>query len=410
MRGLKPLIFALGLLALGVTGYRVLVAARQPVAVNEAAKPATGANKGFVPTAGQWAQLTLQKVSGQAFRTELVTDGKIAIDDDRTTPVFSQYSGVVKRLAVKPGDLIDAGQLLFTIEATDMVQAENDFIAAQDAARTAESQLSLAKTTEQRQRSLFEAKATPMKDWQQSQADLVAAENIKRTAAVGLEAVRNRLRILKKTDAEIGEFERTGRINPETPIYAPIAGTVVQRKVGPGQYITSGASDPSGDPVFVIGNLGTVWLVANVREVDALAIRRGQDLAFKVLSAADRTFSGKVSYVAEIMDPNTRRLLVRATVDNADKILKPEMFARVTIYTSEPKTSPAIPREAVIYEGDMARVWLSSGDKSLALRTVKLGAVNGNLVQVLEGLTIDDQVVTRGTLFIDRAASGEGAG
>jgi cobalt-zinc-cadmium efflux system membrane fusion protein len=132
----------------------------------------------------------------------------------------------------------------------------------------------------------------------------------------------------------------------------------VQRKVGPGQFITSGASDPAGDPVFVIGDLSTIWLVAQVRETDALKIHVGQQVDFHVLSAPARLFSSKINYVASAMDPVTRRLLVRATVENEDKLLKPEMFASVNIYTSASEVAPAVPREAIIYEGDTARVWL----------------------------------------------------
>src|ERR1700687_3383055 len=281
----------------------------------------------FSPTAAQWAALTIEPVQEHTFRPELLTDGKIAVDETRSTPVFSPYSGRVTRIAAEPGDAVQAGQLLFALEATDMVQAQNDFIAAVAGLETARSQLLLAQIVEKRQHDLYEGKAVPLKDWQQAQADLVTAQDNTRTAEIFLAAVRNRLCILYKTEDEIATFERTGRINPDTPIYAPIGGTVVQRKVGPGQYITAGASDPAGDPVFVIGDLSTVWLVANVRETDAMNIHLGQAVEFKVLSSPGRTFSARVNYAAEAMDANTRRLLVRAPVENPDKRLKPEMFA-----------------------------------------------------------------------------------
>jgi membrane fusion protein, heavy metal efflux system len=364
----------------------------------------------FVPSDRQWANLTLQKVAQESFRSEIVTDGKIAIDEDRTTPVFSPYSGVVKRLLVSPGDPISAGMPLFTIEATDMVQAENDFIGALDGVKQAEVTLAQARTDEQRAHALFDAKAIAQKDWQQAQSNVALADAANRTAAVGLEAVRNRLRILKKTDAEIAEFENTGKINPETPIYAPIAGTIVQRKVGPGQYITTGAGDPSGDPVFVIGDLSTVWLIANVREADALAIKRGQDMLFNVLSVGHRAFDAKIDYIAETLDPTTRRLLVRASVDNPGGLLKPEMFARVSIFTDTAKVSLAIPRRAVIYEGDAAHIWVRGAGNALVMKPLRVGATSGKLVQVLDGLTTDDEIVTQGTLFIDRAANGDDAG
>jgi len=185
--------------------------------------------------------------------------------------------------------------------------------------------------------------------------------------------VRNRLRILQKTEQELDEFQKTGKINPETPIYAPIAGTILQRKVGPGQFITSGASDPTGDPVFVVGDLATVWLVAYVRESDALKIGVGQGLDFTVAARPEQTFRGKIDYVAEALDASTRRLMVRAAIDNPERLLKPEMFARVTIATSDDATWPAVPREAIIYEGDTARVWVAADDKSIALRRITPG-------------------------------------
>jgi cobalt-zinc-cadmium efflux system membrane fusion protein len=113
--------------------------------------------------------------------------------------------------------------------------------------------VSLTRTIEQRLHTLYEGKATSLREWQQAQVDLTAAENDFRTAETALEATRNRLRILGKTDEEISNFQKTGTISREAPVFAPLAGTIVQRKVGPGQYLTAGASDP----VFVIGDLST---------------------------------------------------------------------------------------------------------------------------------------------------------
>jgi cobalt-zinc-cadmium efflux system membrane fusion protein len=355
----------------------------------------------FHPSPAQWAGLSIQPVQQRVFHAELVTDGKIAVDEDHSTPIFSPYSGLIKRLAVKLGDRIQRGQLVFTLEATDMVQAQNDFITSLSALETARSQLKLAQIIEKRQHDLYDAKAVPLKDWQQAQNDLVAAQNGMRSAEIALEAVRNRLRILQKTEQEIMDFEKTGKINPETPIYAPIDGTIVQRKVGPGQYVISGASDP----VFVVGDLSTVWLFANVREADAPKVAIGQAVEFKVLSYPERTFAAKISYVTPAIDPATRRVQVRANVENPGGLLQPEMFASVSIFTSDDTTSPAVPREAIIYEGNAARVWVAADDKSIELRRVRLGLTGGNVVQVLEGLAAGERVVTRGSLFIDRAAT-----
>jgi membrane fusion protein, heavy metal efflux system len=357
----------------------------------------------FYPTATQWAALMVQPVAQRAFRSEVATDGKLAIDEDRATPIFSPYSGRVRRLAVKPGDTIERGQLLFIVEAADMVQAQNDFIAAIGGLNKAKAQLNLAQIVEKRQHDLYDGKAAPLKDWQQSQNDLIGAQNDLRSAEIAFDAVRNRLRILGKTDDDIAAFRNTGAINPETMIYSPIAGTVVQRKVGPGQYV----SNASSDPVFVVGDLSTVWLLAQVRESDASKVRLGQTVEFRVLAYPDRVFSAKIIHVAASVDPNTRRIPVRATIDNPGLLLKPEMFASVNIVTSDEADSPAVPRSAVIYEGDTARVWVATDDKSIELRRVTLGLSSGNMIQVNSGLEAGEKVVTKGSLFIDRASAGD---
>src|SRR5882724_7092275 len=268
----------------------------------------------YTPTPAEWASLTIQPVTERGFRAEHVTEGKIAIDEDRSTPVFSPYAGRVTKLLVRPGDAVVKGQPLFVIEAADNVQAQNDFIGAMTAMNKARSALDLAQLQDRRAKDLFEGKAVPLKDYQQSQATLIQAQNDMRSSQTAMEAARNKLRVLGLTDEDIPTFQEKGRINPQTTIFAPIAGTVVQRKIGPGQYVNSGAADP----VYVIGDLSTVWMVAYVRETDAANVAVGQDVAFNVLALPNHTLTARINYVSTAIDPATRRLLVRATIDNKD--------------------------------------------------------------------------------------------
>jgi membrane fusion protein, heavy metal efflux system len=392
------LVVAGGAVAWGLKSHSNGKAADADTAVSSQSKRPRGL---FYPSSSQWATLTVEPVQQKVFRSEHVTEGKIAVDEDRSTPIFSPYAGRVTKLFVKPGDIVTVGQPLFTVEAADMVQAQNDFISAATALNKARSAFNLAQINDKRQRLLYEGKAVPLKEVQQAQGALDAAQNDVRSAEVALEAARNRLRILGKTDQEITDFQEKGTINPATSIYAPIAGTIVQRKVGPGQYVGSGASDP----VFVIGDLATVWLVAYVRETDAPLVHDGQPIHFTVLAYPDRTFPATISYVAAALDPTSRRLLVRASVDNSAGLLKPEMFASVKILTSESDIEIAVPRDAIIYEGDAARVWVVRDDKGIELRRVKVGLTNGTMVEVLGGLAPSDRVITKGSLFIDRVAS-----
>lgn len=360
--------------------------------------------KAFVPSPAQLATFTLKTVDDRTFQVEHATEGKISVDEDRATPIFTQYSGRVIRLVARQGDLVKPGQVLFTIEATDMVQAQNDLLAANGALNKAKSQLQLQQIIEKRQHDLFDSRAVSLKEWQTAQNDLVTAQNDLRGAEGSLEAVRNRLAILGKTEAEIKAFVTGGKMSPETPIYAPIGGTVTSRKVGPGQFITAGA----GDPTYTIGDLSRVWLLANVRESEAPRVVVGQTVRFRVLAFGDKVFETRLSYVAASVDPTSRRVQVRAEVENGEGLLKPEMFASVRIATGAVERSPAVPREAVIYEADQARVWTVAADGSVGLRRVTTGIVDGDFIQIKDGLAAGDRVVTRGSLFIDRLASGEG--
>jgi cobalt-zinc-cadmium efflux system membrane fusion protein len=357
----------------------------------------------YATTSAEWASLTIEPVAARAFRAELVTEGKIAVDEDRSTPVFSPYAGRVKKLLVRPGDDVVQGQPLFVIEAADTVQAQNDFVTAATGLNKARSQLELAQIQDKRAKDLFEGRAVPLKDYQQSQATLLQAQNDQRSAETALEAARNRLRILGLTEEAITAFQTKGQIDPSTTIFAPIAGTVVQRKIGPGQFVSAGATDP----VFVIGDLSTVWVTAFVRETEAAAVAVGQDMTFRVLALPGRELNARINYVATAIDPVTRRLLVRATIDNPGAALKPEMFATVTIFSPGDTPSVGVPKQALIYEGDQVRVWVAHDeDKSIELRQIKVGLANGNLVEVLGNLKPGEKIVTKGSLFIDRAASG----
>jgi cobalt-zinc-cadmium efflux system membrane fusion protein len=356
----------------------------------------------YIPTPAEWASLTIQPVIEQPFRAEHVTEGKIAVDEDRSTPVFSPYAGRVTKLLARPGDSVTQGQPLFVIEAADTVQAQNDLIATMTGLNKARSALDLAQLQHKRAKDLFEGKAVPLKDYQQAEATLIQAQNDLRSTQTALEAARNKLRILGFTDEAVATFQEMGHINPETTIFAPIAGTVVQRKIGPGQYVNSGASDP----VFVIGDLSTVWLTAFVREADASNVSVGQEIAFNVLALPGRPLKARINYVSAAIDPATRRLLVRATIDNKDGLLKPEMFANVTIYSASDHPAIGVPKQALIYEGNQVRVWVAHEDKSIELRRIKTGLTNGDLVEVEGNLKPGEQIVTKGSLFIDRAASG----
>jgi membrane fusion protein, heavy metal efflux system len=412
-RGQMLLVGGAALLALGVLARNSFVSGNvkeeiRPAALDRPDSPApTGgrsAEGAFRPTEKQWANLRTAAAEQASFRTEHVADGKIAFNDDKATPVYSPYSGRVARVIARPGDVVKMGDPLFVIQANEFVQGQNDLITALAASRKAVKQLDMAQKTESRQHELYLAKAGALKDWQQSQTDLVAAQNDLRSTQIAVTAVHNRLKILGKTDEDIRVFEDTAKMDVEVTVSSPIDGTIVARgKVGLGQYIQAGATDPQ----YVVGDLTTVWLVANVRETDAPLMRPGETAEVRLLAYPGKLFKARISYVAPAVDPQTHRLPVRAEVDNPGGALKPEMYATFSIASSEEAQAPAVPQSAVIHEGDKAHVWVAMDGGGVVSREIRAGRVRSGMVEVLDGLKAGEKVVTGGALFVDRAAQTE---
>lgn len=342
----------------------------------------------FQATDEQWATLGLQQVGRSMLQPGLETDGKIATDDERTTPVFSPFSGKVTRVFAKAGDRVKAGQPLFEVLATELAQGAGDLASAS-------AQVKLAEANETRLHALYDTAGGALKDWRQSQADLA-------TAKANLAAARGKLKAMGEDEAQIAKLQASG--DAEAVVTAPIDGVVTQRAVSPGQTIASVTSGGAA-PAMTVSDLNTVWLVANVREADSEAVRLGAPLQVRVLALPGKTFKGTVDYVAPGIDPATRRLTVRAAILNPGGDLEPEMFARFAVATGPEQSAVLAPEQAVIFEEDTARVWVARpSDKSLTLRQVTTGQIADGEVQVVAGLSPGEWIVTSGSLFIDRAS------
>lgn len=364
-----------------------------PAAVTAAA-PGSGR---FVLTDSQLATVTTVPVEQRLFYEDIATEGKISVDEYRATPVFSPYAGRVITIFARSGEQVRQGDKLFSLQANEMVQAQNDFLAALNVLNKSRSQLSYATNNEKRLHDLYDSRVTTLKELQTAQNDLATAQNDAKTAEVGLEAVRNRLRILGLKDGDMTALQTKGAINPETTIYAPLSGTVIQRKIGPGQYINTGGGDPS----YVIGDLGRIWIVAQLRETDAAKVDLGERIRFRTLAYPNQTFESRINYIGASVDPATRRIVVRAEVDNSKGLLKPEMYASVHIINERETVSRAVPRQAVIFEGDKARVWVLGAGNAVESRPVKTGFLDGNDIEITEGLSVGERVISKGALFID---------
>jgi membrane fusion protein, heavy metal efflux system len=364
-------------------------------------KPLSGT---FRPTKEEWAGLKLGAVKIMSFVPAVSAEGHIATDQDLTTPVFSPYSGRVIEVIAKLGDTVGKGAPLLQVDSSELVEGSDKLVAALSQLKTGQSELKLAELSEKRQHALYLAKGTALKDWQKSQTELSTARDRLRTAEIAVASARQNLRILGNTPQEIAQIESAPPQNadPIAWLRSPIKGTVIARHVGPGQFIGSGGAQP----VFTIGNLSTVWLLADVRETDAPLIRLGEPVEVRVLAYPGRSFDAKISWIAPAIDPKTHRLPVRADVKNPGGTLKPMMFAHFRIVIGPAQKAPAVPEGAIVFRDDKKWVWVVAPDGTLAARTIRTGEIRHGMVEVLSGLKAGERIVTGGSLFIDRAARG----
>jgi len=386
--------------SIAVTPSRYGLAAMLFLALHVSFAAAEGTRKGadFVRVVpDQLHQLAVVTVESHTFLDQRSAIGQIAFNEDASTPVLTPFSGRVTRLVAKVGDRVKRGDPLLEIDSPEQVPPQNEFIAAQGARNKASSQLNLAQIVEKRTRDLYENKAVPFKDLQQAEAQLAAARSDMRSTETAFEAARIRLRILGHTEAEISELEQNGAINRVTRIRAPIDGTVISRKVGPGQHVKS----DSAEALYVIADVSTMWLKAQIFEQDIAFVRVGQEIEAKVAGAPNRTFTTRVANVGAASDLTTRRVMVRSEIDNPDGLLKSEMFATFKIRIADPSVTPGVPTDAVIREGDLATVWVEAEPMVFKRRVVDIGIQQNGLTQIRRGLAVGERVISRGAIFVD---------
>jgi cobalt-zinc-cadmium efflux system membrane fusion protein len=336
----------------------------------------------FAATQKQWETLRFETVHRQSLQDIITTDGKIAVDDDRTTPVFSPFTGRVTRIFVAAGDAVKPGSPLFAVIANEAAQSDADLLATA-------AQLKAAEAAEARQHDLLQHDGAALKDWEQAKVDLAVAQG----AAAAAHARRSAL------GASIAHGEAIVR--------APVGGIVTQRLIGAGQNIASAAGG-SATQAFTISDFSKVWVVGNLREEDADKAYLGQSAQVRLLVAPDQPITAQLSYVAPMLDPASRRLVVRAVLDNRDGQLKPEMAITVSLLAEGGQAMLTVPESAVIYEGSTARVWVARArDHHLGVRPVVAGATVDGRVEIRDGLKDGEAVVTAGSLFIDRGAKAD---
>ena len=350
--------------------------------------PAGKVDKGIVRVQpDQLASFDVGNPQSHVFSNVRHSIGAIDFNQDHTSKVLSPYQGRVSQVMVKAGDDVKAGQVLYTVAVPDMSQAASALITAAATLRNASETLKRAET-------LAKDSSIPQKEYLQAQTD-------QQTAKAAYDAARQNLRLFDRGDAEITRIERERKIGLEFAVKSPIAGRVTQRSAQPGQLVQPG-SDPAP---MVISDMRTLWMVANVPESEFSQYRLGQAVQVHVSAWPGKSFEGKVSYVGDSVDADSRRFVVRAEVADPEHVLRPQMTADFNITVAAAEDSLAVPAQAVVREGDgRDGVWLAMGKDAkgplFTKASVTRGKTSDGWVQIEQGLRNDQLIARQNALFL----------
>lgn len=332
---------------------------------------------------GQKKGIKVEEVDEHAFPQEKTAIGTIDFNQELLTLVFAPYQGRILKAFASVGDKVEKDQVLFTIDSPDLVQAVSTLISAAGV-------LELNSKALVRQRNLYGQGAAARKDYEQAVSDQQGAEG-------AYKAARAAVKVFGKTDADIDKMVEDRAIDPALVVLSPISGLVTQRNAAPGLLVQPG----NASPVYTVADTAKMWMLANVPEKDAPAVKIGQEVRAEVELLPGRVFLGKIVTVDATVDPNTRRVLIRSEIADPSAELRAGMFAMFAIAIAPPKLALAVPREGVVREGNgTMSVWVTADRHTFTKRTVKTGLNHDGYVEVIGGVQRGQLVATEGALFI----------
>jgi cobalt-zinc-cadmium efflux system membrane fusion protein len=361
------------------------VAVLLPAAASHAVQPSgkrTGADSVSV-SVEQAKELDVGPVEIRSFERRREAIGVIDFNQDATVAVLAPWQGRIGKVLVRAGDDARAGQVLYTLQIPDLAQASATLISAAGALRLADEVLARA-------RSLQAAGSIPLKELEQALAD-------QQNADANLRLARRSLSLFGLAEGDIDDIVARRRVDTEVPVRSPISGRVTARVAAPGQLVQPGNAPA---PVTV-SDMSRLWMVASVPESELADYRVGQSVRVSVQAWPSRRFAGRITYIADSVDPQTRRVSLRAEIPGAGSALKPQMLAVFSITLGAPMRSPALRETALARENDGSfSAWTTANGTDFHRRAVTTGLVQGGFVQILEGLVPGETVARDKTLFL----------
>ena len=331
----------------------------------------------------QLSAVKVEPVEERDFPREKQAVGSIDFNEDLAVQVFTPYQGRIIALFAEVGNDVKKGQTLFTIDSPDLLQAESTLIAAAGV-------LEMTTRNLARLKELYTTRAVSQRDFDQGISDQQTAEG-------NLRAARDSVRLFGKTDDEINRIVADRKADPTLVVPSPIDGRITARNAAPGLFVQPG----SAPAPYTMANIDTMWMLANVAETDSPAFHVGQAVQVTVSAFPDRLFDGKITTVGSVVDPNTRRVLVRSEIKDPEHELRSGMFAHFVISVGAPVRSPAVPLNGVVREGDGTQtIWVTADRRRFVRRTVKIGEAHDGYRQIVDGARPGELVATQGAIFL----------
>jgi cobalt-zinc-cadmium efflux system membrane fusion protein len=326
------------------------------------------------------AQLQITAVASQEVSDMLRVAGQIDFDEQALTRIGSSVTGRVTQIQATLGQIVDKGDTLALINSSELSGAQLSYLKARSERELHRRNMARAKT-------LFEADVISAAEFQrrESEFEIASAET---------RAAQDQLRVLGVSPKSIENLANTGTIDSVASVMATINGVVVERKVAAGQVVQA------SDVLFAVADLSRVWAVAQVPEQQVGQVKVGQSVSIEVPALGHEKLEGKLIYVGQTVNPESRTVLVRTALDNKSGRLKPSMLASMLI-ESTPVKRLVVPITAVVRQDDTDHVFVEEADKRYRLTPVTLAAEHSGQRVVLDGLKPGMRIVSEGAFHLN---------
>ena len=330
-------------------------------------------NKKFVLSDSMMHMITTDTVSECLITDELKLSGEVSFNENNVVKVFPRISGQVIEARASLGDKVTKGQALATIRSADIAGSYNDL-------SSANADLAIAKRNMDNSESLYKSGISSGREYNE------AKQNYEKALAA-----RNKIQSVISINGG-GKASEGGQYL----LTAPIDGYIVEKKVAAGAFIRPDMTDN----LFTISDLKNVWINADVYETDIARIKEGENVKVIPVAYPDKVFTGTISKVSQVLDPQSKAMRVRINLENKDMLLKPEMFVKVLVSNTGESKVICVPASAVLPQDNKNFVVVYKSKNDVKLAEVDVIKTVGDRAYIRGGVNVGDQVISKHQLFI----------